>query len=80
MHRRVRNWEFLKPEDMKQSIDAIPDPRKMLRRRSSLVVDDMPAPRSPTALMRSGGGDKAAAPAKIFEEPDAGSLLDSFGF
>ena len=79
MYQIVRNWEFLQPEDMKQSVDAIPDPRKMLRRRSSLVVDDMPAPRSPTALMRSGGGDKPAT-GKIFEEPDAGSLLDSFGF
>ena len=55
----------------------IPDPRKMLRRRSSLVVDDMPSPKSPTQKRASGG----KAPAQMtFVEPDASSLLDSFGF
>jgi hypothetical protein len=68
------------------------DPRKMLRRRSSLVVTDLPM--SPTLEMRSpelkahgpgsgphemhSGGAKPAP--TVFEEPDAGSLLDSFGF
>ena len=76
---QVRNWDFLRPEDMRKSIDTIPDPRRMLRRRSSLVVDDLPVPKSPTTTMKSGGRDQGVPP-KIFEEPDVGSLLDSFGF
>lgn len=54
-----------------------PDPRKMLRRRSSLVVADLPSPKLPGEL-RSGIMGKQ--PPKVFEEPDGNSLLDSFGF
>ena len=74
----VRNWEFLKqPQDMLKPMSDIPDPRKMLRRRSSLVVDDMPSPQSPMQKRTSVG----KAPAQMtFVEPDANSLLDSFGF
>ncbi len=76
----VRNWEFLK-QPKRMSVngngESAPDPRKMLRRRSSLVVDDMSSPRSrPEQNVKSGG---KPAPT-VFEEPDAGSLLDSFGF
>ena len=69
----VRNWEFLLP--IKESQEALPDPRKMLRRRSSLVVDDMPIPKSPTEEKT-----RQPRPQKVFEEPDVNSLLDSFGF
>lgn len=74
----VRNWEFLlPPKEPSSNEEALPDPRKMLRRRSSLVVDDLSNPKSPTAL-KSGMG--RPPPQKVFEEPDASSLLDAFGF
>ncbi|KAI9789643.1 MAG: regulator of (H+)-ATPase in vacuolar membrane [Piccolia ochrophora] len=70
----VRNWEFLRPSpEPKTPLAESPvDPRKMLRRRSSLVVADLPSPKSPT--------QPRAPPPKVFEEPEASSLLDSFGF
>ena len=82
----VRNWEFLKPEGQQQqqqrrksSVDAngiaAPDPRVMSRRRSSLMIDDLP---SPKALMEQKGKPKPKP--TVFEEPDSNSLLDSFGF
>ncbi|KAL9584717.1 MAG: hypothetical protein Q9212_001949 [Teloschistes hypoglaucus] len=74
----VRNWEFLKqPKQLPSKEDSVPDPRKMLRRRSSLVVDDLTSPKSPTG-MRAGMGKPP--PQKVFEEPEANSLLDNFGF
>ena len=73
----VRNWEFLiQPKELPAQ-DAPPDPRKLLRRRSSLVVDDLSSPKSPTG-MKSGIGKPP--PQKVFEEPETNSLLDSFGF
>lgn len=93
----VRNWEFLLP-----SASLLPglggdvvNPQTLLKRRSSLVVQDLPmSPISPTATkvppeMRSGGGPplsqtgekaKPQPPPTMFEEPDAASLLDNFGF
>ncbi|KAL9623679.1 MAG: hypothetical protein Q9160_002135 [Pyrenula sp. 1 TL-2023] len=119
----VRNWEFLKPAPpsiphsrpplpspslSKTSVDGKrPDPRLLLRRRSSLVVDDLPSPTamgpgfSPSAAgfpsiaqsidgrkeeLTDDGEDRAKQapkpkpPPTVFEEPDANSLLDSFGF
>ncbi|KAI4094480.1 MAG: hypothetical protein LQ344_002229 [Seirophora lacunosa] len=74
----VRNWEFLvQAKELASKEDGQPDPRQMLRRRSSLVVDDLSSPKSPTG-MKSGLGK--APPQKVFEEPEANSLLDSFGF
>ena len=77
----VRNWEFLIQPKTSAPLhidnDSPPDPRKMLRRRSSLVVDDLSSPKSPTG-MKAGVGK--APPQKVFEEPDGNSLLDSFGF
>ncbi|KAL9606633.1 MAG: hypothetical protein Q9179_000219 [Wetmoreana sp. 5 TL-2023] len=74
----VRNWEFLlQPKDMPAKEEATPDPRKLLRRRSSLVVDDLSNPKSPTG-MKTGMGKPP--PQKVFEEPEANSLLDNFGF
>jgi len=93
----VRNWEFLRASappikrlSMRSSIAS--DPRQLLRRRSSLVVDDMPhlsSPRStgvpPSPDFREDSLPKATSGAKkppptVFEEPDASSLLDNFGF
>ena len=74
----VRNWEFLKqPKETSMNGNQLPDPRKMLRRRSSLVVDDMPSPKSPTEHKTKPMGKPAPT---VFEEPDTNSLLDSFGF
>jgi hypothetical protein len=95
----TRNWEFLlqSPPPVKRlSVDSavLDDPRKLLRRRSSLVVDDIQhALASPRMLQNPGmkvGDDpfkthKATEGAKkppptVFEEPDSSSLLDNFGF
>ncbi|KAL8719086.1 MAG: hypothetical protein Q9225_003864 [Loekoesia sp. 1 TL-2023] len=73
----VCNWEFLVQPKELPSKEEPPDPRKLLRRRSSLVVDDLSSPKSPTE-MKSGLG--RAPPQKVFEEPEANSLLDNFGF
>ncbi|KAL2821283.1 RAVE protein 1 C terminal-domain-containing protein [Aspergillus cavernicola] len=87
----VRHWEFLKELPSTQVgkkgtidlVDGAVDYRKMLRRRSSLVVADIPAkppkglgsePKSPVAPK------KPQPPPTVFHEPDASSLLDSFGF
>ena len=74
----VRNWEFLKqPKETTMNGDHPRDMRKMLRRRSSLVVDDMPSPQSPVEHKMKPLGKPAPT---VFEEPDTNSLLDSFGF
>ena len=74
----VRNWEFLRrPQETFTNGTHPPDPRNMLRRRSSLVVDDMPSPRSPTEEKMKPMGKPAPT---VFEEPSTNSLLDSFGF
>ena len=74
----VRNWEFLRqPKETNANGTHPPDPRKMFRRRSSLVVDDMPSPRSPIEQKMKPTGKPAPT---VFEEPSTNSLLDSFGF
>ncbi|KAL9599200.1 MAG: hypothetical protein Q9219_003981 [cf. Caloplaca sp. 3 TL-2023] len=73
----VRNWEFLVQSKDVPKEEEVPDPRKLLRRRSSLVVDDLSSPKSPTRI-KSGLGKPPAQ--KVFEEPEANSLLDNFGF
>lgn len=55
------------------------NPLQLLRRRSSLVVDDRPALGIERKIMIEGPKKPKAAPT-TFQEPDAGSLLDSFGF
>lgn len=83
----VRNWEFLLPgESVRPELGGEINPLKLLKRRSSLVVADLPAspisakastgPMSPTGEKRP----KPQPPPTMFEEPDASSLLDSFGF
>lgn len=70
----VRNWEFQQSPPA-AGLGGEVNPLKLLRRRSSLVVADLP---SPTLHFES---KKAVQPPPTtFEEPDANSLLDSFGF
>jgi hypothetical protein len=92
----VRNWEFFQPAGVTgvaAGLGGEIDPLRLLKRRGSLVVADMPVP-SPLAVshphppqqhvpaeMKSGGHlPKPQAPPTVFEEPDASSLLDNFGF
>ncbi|KAI1097572.1 regulator of V-ATPase in vacuolar membrane protein [Jackrogersella minutella] len=75
----VRNWEFFRQPPSAPEIGGEIDPRKLLRRRSSMVVQDMPmSPVAPGDMKTGGHGVKP--PPSVFEEPDANSLLDSFGF
>ena len=73
----VRNWEF--QQVPKVGFAGEVNPLKLLRRRSSLVVADLPSP-TLQFEMRTGGGKRPEVPPTTFEEPDASSLLDSFGF
>lgn len=78
----VRNWEFLNTKPMEgQGLGGGMGPLKMLGRRSSMVVADLPVSSIVDRLPGDPkmGGRVAAAPT-VFEEPDANSLLDSFGF
>ncbi|PHH61586.1 hypothetical protein CDD81_8167 [Ophiocordyceps australis] len=72
----VRNWEFQKPTLADGTNGGEANPLKLLRRRSSLVVDDMAPMHRHVSSSMTKGKDKAPA---TFEEPDAASLLDSFG-
>lgn len=86
----VRHWEFLRAPP--PSANRIPtrldedatDYRKLLRRRSSLVVADLPMRRPEPSIsndIRSPTEVQKPKPKPTtFEEPDANSLLDSFGF
>ncbi|CAL5871667.1 uncharacterized protein PFLUO_LOCUS5920 [Penicillium psychrofluorescens] len=93
----VRRWEFLHPLPPRTPAQVQEDGvdyRKLLRRRSSLVVADMPVRRP--AVTTTSQALKAAEteeddqakqqpqkpkpPPTVFHEPDANSLLDSFGF
>lgn len=91
----VRNWEFLRtppsPLTRRSTGSSIAkDPRQLLRRRSSLVVDDIPqvtSPRSvpPSPDLKEETFTKVRAgvkkpPPTVPEEPDASSILDNFGF
>ena len=77
----VRNWEFLLPlKTPQEAPESSPDAREIVRRRSSWVVDDVPAPKSPTTEAKTGAVRRAPPPLKVFEEPDVNSLLDNFGF
>jgi hypothetical protein len=102
----VRHWEFLgglptqdalKPDTSLEMGENGVDYRKMLRRRSSLVVADMPVRRAdilqesavseitPGETLKKEEEQKPKPkpkpkPPTMFHEPDANSLLDSFGF
>ncbi|KAI2625470.1 RAVE protein 1 C terminal-domain-containing protein [Xylaria nigripes] len=77
----VRNWEFLYLPVQTPGLGGdIVDPRKLLRRSSSLVVQDIPILPTVPADMKTGGHSINVPPTGGFQEPDANSLLDSFGF
>lgn len=85
----VAHWEFLRappPRAPTAAFAAKPDTdyRRLLRRRSSLVIADLPLQSLlKTATQGDAGKDtskKAQPKPTAFEEPDANSLLDSFGF
>ncbi|KAJ6098223.1 hypothetical protein N7499_002597 [Penicillium canescens] len=95
----VRHWEFLGGLPTRDSMHANTslemnengvDYRKLLRRRSSLVVADLPVRLSDSRVLvgteATGHGSKKEEkpkpkpPPTMFHEPDANSLLDSFGF
>lgn len=95
----VRHWEFLgglpTPDSMHANTSLEMnengvDYRKLLRRRSSLVVADLPVrlsdSRVPVGTETTGHESKKEEkpkpkpPPTMFHEPDANSLLDSFGF
>ncbi|KJZ72049.1 hypothetical protein HIM_08610 [Hirsutella minnesotensis 3608] len=71
----VRNWEFQRPPTVGFAGEV--NPLKLLRRRSSLVVDDLPKLHLDHGLQGSKAGPASLTPA--FQEPDTSSLLDSFG-
>lgn len=73
----VRNWEFQMAPAAGFGGDY--NPLKLLRRRSSLIVNDLPKLNIHSPEERKPAAAKQQAPT-TFEEPDAGSLLDSFGF
>jgi len=72
----VRNWEFLHAPASLAGLGGEINPIKLLRRRSSLVVADMPVK---LADHGTANGIARVVP-PVFEEPDSNSLLDSFGF
>jgi hypothetical protein len=91
----VSHWEFLRappPRAMPTRFDqTATDYRKLLRRRSSLVIADLPVRDLPQDIVKSPPLPKASKQNSKqqqqeqrkptnFEEPDANSLLDSFGF
>lgn len=69
----VCNWEFQKAPDA--GFGGERNPLTLLRRRSSLVVNDLS-----TSELQFMSAKKPAAAPTMFNEPDADSLLDSFGF
>ncbi|KAH7146567.1 RAVE protein 1 C terminal-domain-containing protein [Dactylonectria macrodidyma] len=73
----VRNWEFQQP--VLAGFGGEVNPLKLLRRRTSLVVADLP---TNSLQFEAHSMDKKAPkpPPTTFQEPDASSLLDSFGF
>ncbi|KAK2861254.1 hypothetical protein FQN49_004389 [Arthroderma sp. PD_2] len=90
----VREWEFLTPPPAADTVsdrlsvsfmEDSRDPRKLLKRRGSLVVADMhitPHDKKEDARKAEAakGGSQQAKNATQFQEPESSSLLDSFGF
>lgn len=92
----VRHWEFLRPQPSDSNqlslklMNGTPDPQKILRRRSSLVIADMPLidsalQKEQQQRQQKDGEAKSPTgtrkpPPTVFEEPAANSLLDNFGF
>jgi hypothetical protein len=90
----VSHWEFLRappPRVIPTTFDrTATDYRQLLRRRSSLVIADLPvrdlakdimkSPPSPKASRLDSKQQQQQRKPTTFEEPDTNSLLDSFGF
>lgn len=89
----VREWEFLTPSHPTDTVsdrlsisfmEDSRDPRKILKRRGSLVVADMHITHDKKDDARKAEANKdGSQPAKNptqFQEPESSSLLDSFGF
>lgn len=79
----VREWEFLNPlpapAKSTSFMDEAINPQKLLRRRSSLVVADIPTFEGLQGQQQKKGAAKPSAQ-PTFQEPDSNSFLDSFGF
>jgi hypothetical protein len=76
----VRNWEFQQP--VSAGFGGEVNPLKLLRRRSSLVVDDLSAARRSLRLEKNHDSTRLSEPkpsSSTFVEPEVSSLLDSFG-
>lgn len=74
----MRNWEFQQPAvaGFGGEVNAL----KLLRRRSSLVVDDLSSMHRDLEMQPSAKTSAPVATASPgFQEPDAAALLDSFG-
>ncbi|RFU72173.1 hypothetical protein TARUN_10092 [Trichoderma arundinaceum] len=74
----VRTWEF--QQQTTTGLGGDMNPLTLLRRRSSLVVNDLHTSELHTKILtESEQVKRPAAPPSTFHEPDAASLLDSFG-
>lgn len=74
----VRTWEFQKQTMPRIGGDM--NPLTLLRRRSSLVVNDLHTSELHAKILAEPEQVKhPVAPPSTFHEPDAASLLDSFG-
>ncbi|UKZ92498.1 uncharacterized protein TrAFT101_007451 [Trichoderma asperellum] len=74
----VRTWEFQKQTTPRIGGDI--NPLALLRRRSSLVVNDLHTSELHAKILAEREQVKhPVAPPSTFHEPDAASLLDSFG-
>ncbi|KAF4507033.1 hypothetical protein G6O67_005710 [Ophiocordyceps sinensis] len=73
----VRNWEFQRPAVAGFGGEA--NPLKLLRRRSSLVVDDLSSMHRDLELQATKDGTTLVAASSEYYDPDAMALLDSFG-
>lgn len=72
----VRNWDFQSMLDTE--FDFGRTRLTLLRRRSSIVVNDLP--QVGLDIIGASSGSTVIRAPTMFHEPDAGSLLDSFGF
>lgn len=74
----VRTWEFQKQTTPRIGGDM--NPLALLRRRSSLVVNDLHTSELHAKIFAEREQVKhPVAPPSTFHEPDTASLLDSFG-
>ncbi|KAM0245861.1 hypothetical protein ACHAQJ_010433 [Trichoderma viride] len=74
----VRTWEF--QQQTTTGLGGDMNPLTLLRRRSSLVVNDLHTSELHAKILTEREQVKhPAAPPSTFHEPDAASLLDSFG-